>query len=318
MAAKSETLFIRACSTGKPDVVQDLLDKGLSPNTTDKYGLTGLIWSARKNQIEVAKVLLNGGADLEGKDHRGRTALSHAVALKRHGFVQLIIERGAFLNSADAHGWTALDLASMPLNREMVDLLKRHGAQRKATAEPEPKHKERKNRFYSGGAIGGPDLPVEVQRIHVQLNCLMHEWKGDYTEAVEFFAFPLFVDASVVRYTQQMNIIGGQKAKRKRNWLEARIGVPQEWWRDEESAYKRRLTAAIEEGLHSMISLLERNKHAIKEDLLLADWERVKKEFLDTSAPAFPAEAQQARMAVLVNEVKHAYEERKKAAPSSV
>lgn len=301
MTAKPKTLFIRACSTGKPDVVQNLLGEGLPPDTTDKYGLTGLIWSARKGQIEVAKVLLKGGADLEGKDRRGRTALSHAVASKQHEFVLFLIEQGAFLNPIDAHGWTPLDLASMPPNMKMVDTLKRHGALPKATAEPESK--ERKNRFYSGGAVGGPDLPVEVQRIHVQLNRLIHDWKGDYTEAIEFFAFPLFVDASVVRYTEKMNIVGVQKAKRKRNCLEARIGVPEDWWRDQESAYKRRLITAMEEGLHSMINLLRRNKHAVKDELLLADWEKVKKNFLDTPAPPFPAEAQRAYMAALVSEV---------------
>ena len=93
MAMKPENLFIRACSTGKPDVVRELVGAGQPPDTRDKYGLTGLIWAGRKGQIEVAKVLLAAGADLEGKDRRGRTAIFHAIAYKRHAFVEYLISQ---------------------------------------------------------------------------------------------------------------------------------------------------------------------------------------------------------------------------------
>ena len=58
MAPKPETQFIRACSTGKPEVVRELLEGGLSPETRDNYGLTGLIWAGRKGQVGVAEILL--------------------------------------------------------------------------------------------------------------------------------------------------------------------------------------------------------------------------------------------------------------------
>ena len=79
MAPKPEVQFIRACTTGKSEVVRELLQGGLSPETRDTYGLTGLIWAGRKGQVAVARVLLAGGADLEAKDRRGRTALHHAL-----------------------------------------------------------------------------------------------------------------------------------------------------------------------------------------------------------------------------------------------
>jgi hypothetical protein len=300
MAAKPETLFIRACSTGKSETVRQLIQSGLSPNTQDDYGLTGLIWAGRKGQIEVAKVLVDAGAELDGKDRRGRTALSHAVVFKRHAFVQFMASNGAFLDPVDMHGWTPLDLASTPKDVRMVEILKKFGAQRKVTQEPPPENEPNTNTFYQGGAVGGPDLPIEVERIHLQLSAAMRRWKGNYTDAIKTFGFVLFVDGSITRYTETMSILGTQKAKRKRDWVEVRVGVPESWWREKEPAYKKRLVDSIEEGLHSTIALLRRNRHNVNAELLLADWATVKTEFLDTPAPAFPAERQRAAMRAMV------------------
>jgi hypothetical protein len=199
----------------------------------------------------------------------------------------------------------------MPRDAKMVAILTQLGAQRKATQEPPPEGEKKLNRFGTGGATGGPDLPVEVGRVRVQLNTLLSRWKGEYATAVEAFYFPLFTDGSLIRYTETMKILGAQEAKRKRDWVEVKIGVPESWWREEEPAYKRLLTDSIEKGLHSMIALLQRNKHEVRAELLLRDWEGVKKEFLSTPAPPYAAERQQAAMMSLVKEVIRAAEERK-------
>jgi hypothetical protein len=187
MTPKPETQFIRACSTGKPEVVLELLQGGLSPETRDTYGLTGLIWTARKGRVGVAEVLLASGADLEAKDRTARTALHHAVALRHPEFVEFIAKRGAFLNPVDMHGCTPLDLATMAGDK-MVALLEQLGAERRKSKKP-PEKKKGVNRFGSGGASGGPDLPIEAMRVRVQLNTLLHHWTGEYSPAVEGFSF---------------------------------------------------------------------------------------------------------------------------------
>jgi hypothetical protein len=303
MAPKPELQFIRACSTGKTEVVRELLLNGLSPDSCDSFGLTGLMWAARKGQIEVANVLLAGGADLEAKDRLGRTALFHAVAYKRHVFAEFLLAKGAMPSPVDAHGWTPLDIASMPTNREMVEILQQSGAERRYSQKPPVGVQLRSNSFYFGPAVGGPNLPVEVERIHIQLGLAMSGWTGNYTDAIETFSFSPFVDGSVVRYTEGMNILGVQKAKRKKDWLDVDIGVPESWWREEEPKYKRRLTDSMEEGLRSMIALLLRNKHEVNAELLLADWAKVRKEFLETPAPPFAAEKQRAATRSMVNEI---------------
>jgi hypothetical protein len=309
MAPKPEIQFIRACSTGKPEVVRELLQSGLSPETRDTYGLTGLIWAGRKGHVVVAEVLLAGGADLEAKDRRGRTALHHAVALKRPDFVEFIANRRAFLNPVDVHGCTPLDIASMSGDK-MVKLLERLGAQRRKSERP-PERRTGLNRFASGGATGGPNLPIEVERVRIQLNAFLRHWTGEYSPAVEVFSFPLYVDGSLVRYTEQMNLLGPQKAQRSGNWLTVKIGVPEEWWSENETTYKTHLADSIEAGLNSMITLLQRNKHEVDADQLLADWATVKREFLETPAPPFPAEKEHESMMAMVNDARRAIEARK-------
>ncbi|HEY4355198.1 MAG TPA: ankyrin repeat domain-containing protein [Acidobacteriaceae bacterium] len=302
MGAKPATLFLRACSTGKPEIIRSLLREGLSPDTRDSYGPTGLIWTGRKGQIEAANALLEGGCDLNLADRRGRTALFHGVCFKRYEFVQHLATRGADRNTVDVHGLTPLDYASSTGDAKMVGLLKKLGAQRKSTQDPE--HDERWNSFGTGGVAGGPDQSVKMSRIRVQLNGILHQWKGNYTRVVRMLYFPMYEDGAVVRCAQEMGIVGAQPAQRKGDWIEVKIGIPESWWGEGELSYKERLTNAIEEGLHSMIALLKRNKHPIEAELLLSDWETRKKLFLDSPAPPYPAEQQSARLAAMVAEAK--------------
>jgi hypothetical protein len=90
-----------------------------------------------------------------------------------------------------------------------------------------------------------------------------------------------------------------------------KIGVPEEWWSKPEPAYKKHLSDSIEAGLHSMIALLRRNRHEVNGDLLLADWFKVKKEFLEVPAPPFAAEKQRVAMQVQVDEVLRRFKEKK-------
>jgi hypothetical protein len=109
-----------------------------------------------------------------------------------------------------------------------------------------------------------------------------------------------------------MNLVGPRKARRSGSWLKVEIGVPEEWWRESESAYKAHLTDSIETGLNSMIALLQRNKHEVDAERLLADWATAKREFLETTAPPFPAEKQRESMMAMVNEARRTVEARKR------
>lgn len=137
------------------------------------------------------------------------------------------------------------------------------------------------NNFSLGSQVGGPDAS-EITRNHEQdLRDAFNRWQGDYTNAIKEFAFILRVDGKVHSYTKEWDILGAQPAKRKRDWIEVEIGVPERWWREAQGRnYRIYLTAEIENGLHSMIELLQRNKHTIKAEALLSDWRRIKSNYL--------------------------------------
>jgi hypothetical protein len=149
------------------------------------------------------------------------------------------------------------------------------------------------NTFSLGSQIGGPNVPRRICDQEQQLRNEFNVWTGDYTKVIRKFAFLLRVDASIHSYTKMWNILGAQKAKRKRDWLEVEIGVPESWWRDDEGRlYQWHIANAVDEGLHSMIDLLKRNRHEIDDRSLMQDWLRIKTKFLadnkhETARPLF-------------------------------
>ena len=127
-----------------------------------------------------------------------------------------------------------------------------------------------KNRFSLGSQVGGPDAAVATGRQEQQLRDAMNRWSGNYSSAVREFAFLLRVDGEIHTYTEEWNIHGAQKAKRKKDWIEVEIGVPRSCWQtDQGRGYKQYLA-----------SVLEQTRLDIKSDTLLADWERIKREYL--------------------------------------
>lgn len=148
-----------------------------------------------------------------------------------------------------------------------------------------PEKAARPNSFSLGSQIGGPDNPRAVEHQEQRLRMAFNSWKGNYTTAVREFAFLLRVDGSIIRYTEVWKIVGAQKAKKKRDWVEVEIGVPASWWLDNGvDGYKRQLAESIETGFHSMIELLRRNGHEVAEEALLGDWSKIKEQFLEDSS----------------------------------
>lgn len=141
------------------------------------------------------------------------------------------------------------------------------------------------NFFSLGAQIGGPSVPNVILQEQQQLRDAMNRWAGDYTPAIREFAFLLRVDGDIHTYTKMWSMAGAQRAKRKQDWVEVEIGIPESWWREHQGlAHRRRLAEAVEEGLRSMIELLQRNRHAINSEALLADWGRIKNEYLASFA----------------------------------
>lgn len=137
------------------------------------------------------------------------------------------------------------------------------------------------NSFSLGAQEGGQVGKQAVDQMQ-ELRNLFNKWTGEYSTDIREFAFVLRVDGGFHRYTAMWNIYGAQKAKRKRDWIEVEIGIPETWWRlAHTDEFKKRLTEAVEKGFISMIDVLRGNRRDIKAETLLKDWLQIKSKFLE-------------------------------------
>ena len=122
------------------EIVQLLVKKGADVNVKNKYGITPLHYVGN---INITEFLIAKGADINAKDNKGYTPL-HNVAtkvIKSENFFKYelsieqtipvaehLIANGADVNAKDKDGKTPLKLAIEKDNKEIIILLRKHGA----------------------------------------------------------------------------------------------------------------------------------------------------------------------------------------------
>ena len=122
-----KTLLMLAAYLGHTDIGKLLIEKGADVNAKDRDGKTALIYAAESNNIAVAELLLKNGADPNAADNNGKTALMYAAEKGYLNFAKLLLENGADLNAAANNGKTALDFARDNNQTAMVDFLSKWG-----------------------------------------------------------------------------------------------------------------------------------------------------------------------------------------------
>ena len=80
-----------------------------------------MVFAAFRNDLEVARLLLDRHADTDPPNVEANTALMDASAEGHLGIVLLLLERGANKKAVNREGKTALDLAS---SNQIRDALK--------------------------------------------------------------------------------------------------------------------------------------------------------------------------------------------------
>ena len=102
-----------AAHTGSTDRTRALLSIGrINIDQGDPTGWTPLMFAARGNRSDVARILLSSGASVSMPKNGGTTAL-HLSAINGHIAVTLVlIKAGADLHASDCHGATPLHLAA--------------------------------------------------------------------------------------------------------------------------------------------------------------------------------------------------------------
>lgn len=126
---------LRAALDGELAVVQRQVERGASPDTSDREGNTLMMLAARSGHTPVVSYLIQNKAAVNQKNTYGDTALM-AAALKGHVEVaKLLIANGAEVNGSG--NWSPLHYAAFEGRAPMVRLLLDHGADKNALAPNE-------------------------------------------------------------------------------------------------------------------------------------------------------------------------------------
>ena len=118
----------KASETAMVETVSLLLDLGIDVNTRDDKGSTTLHRAAYDGFPAVVKTLLDRGADINARDKEGSTALWWASGIGRRDAVIVLLDKGADLTAEANDGTTALARAKYNNDKEMIELLLKHGA----------------------------------------------------------------------------------------------------------------------------------------------------------------------------------------------
>lgn len=123
-------------------------------NTVNQDGYTPLILACYRNNIHVAKFIIENGGEINSNSAMG-TPLMAAVVKGNTDIVKLLLEKHADVNLADANKTTALLYASMFKNHEISRLLI------KAKADPNFKD-SRGNSAIDYAILANDDQLIEI------------------------------------------------------------------------------------------------------------------------------------------------------------
>ncbi len=89
------TAMMLACSTGRGEIVQKLLNYYADPDRIDIYGWSALMFAVYYNHTRIVHMLLEHGADVNATSDKGLTALKIATQYNRTLLAELLIDYGA-------------------------------------------------------------------------------------------------------------------------------------------------------------------------------------------------------------------------------
>ncbi len=105
------------------EIAEVLLSEKAEPNAARSDGITALMMAAYNGHAEVVKMLLSAGANVDAANDDGVTALMAAAQEGYTEVVKILIAAGANLNAADKDGWTTLMFAAQKGHTEVAEIL---------------------------------------------------------------------------------------------------------------------------------------------------------------------------------------------------
>ena len=108
--------------------VHALLAANTSPDESDEYGRTALIYAVMFDNVPIGQILVSDGANLNIHDKLGKTALHWAAERGSSEMLRLLIDAKATVDAQNLQGLTPLMVAASSGRAEMVRLLLQYHA----------------------------------------------------------------------------------------------------------------------------------------------------------------------------------------------
>ena len=131
--AKGNTGLHIALSEGMPTAARVLLEQPqIDVNAVNKAGESPLMMAALRNNVDVARTLIERGAAI---NKSGWTPLHYAVTGGNADIITMLLDKGAQIDARSPNGTTPLMMAARYGSTKAVELLLQKGADPKLTNE---------------------------------------------------------------------------------------------------------------------------------------------------------------------------------------
>ncbi len=125
-----ETPLFSAAQSGDVQTMRALVEAGANVNATNDTGVTPLHRAVFNGQTAAAQYLIQAGADIRSKGSAdGYTPLHLAALGSSKDAALVLLEAGVDVNEHSSSGVTALQIAESRRDKELVQLLRDHGAE---------------------------------------------------------------------------------------------------------------------------------------------------------------------------------------------
>jgi uncharacterized protein len=124
------TALILTAYDGQPVAMNYLLRAGADPCIGDHNGNTALMGALYKDEMDIARRLLDTGCKIDQSNNAGETALAFAALFGRLDFLPELVSRGADVSHVDARGNTPLSIAIQQENQTATAALQKLGARK--------------------------------------------------------------------------------------------------------------------------------------------------------------------------------------------
>lgn len=124
-----DSAFPLDCRDGNVELVKKKIDQGISIESKDVKGHTGLILASYEGHVPIVLLLLEYKANINAcENHNGANGLIYAALQGHESVVEILLERGANINTIDNNRNTPLHMATLSGHINVIEILLDNGA----------------------------------------------------------------------------------------------------------------------------------------------------------------------------------------------